>query len=113
MDCSGCVAFEKIQQLKAIGKCNLLHVYTPTPTGVGAGDAAASKRDGSLFIYFLLFAMWGARLIKCPPWQLCAGKLRVYTDAQKKIGDLGRELVAPLSSCCNDLMKSLSQTEVG
>ena len=57
MDCSGCVAFEKIQQLKAIGKCNLLHVYTPTPTptGVGAGDAAAS-----LFIYFLLFAMWEA-----------------------------------------------------
>ena len=44
MDCSGCVAFEKIQQLKAIGKCNLLHVYTPTPTGVGAGDAAASKK---------------------------------------------------------------------
>ena len=54
MDCSGCVAFEKIQQLKAIGKCNLLHVYTPTPTptGVGAGDAAASKRDGSLLSTF-------------------------------------------------------------
>ena len=53
------------------------------------------KREGVSFLYFPPFAMWGARLIKCPPWQLWAVANCKFTQTHKKrLKSLGGRLIA-------------------